>query len=143
MVEYVCPACAKVTSVDPTFHPKKKKKCPNCGKAMPYEELHRLQEAQRETVRQRRNQNAYLPLLLGFALMMGLIIGAFAKSWTVCLVAATVLVLLAGLVYRWTVNKIGEPPSQRRAVRIDGWDGLGQRSELHAANYRRRSPRLS
>jgi hypothetical protein len=47
-----------------------------------------------------------LPLLLGFAVLLAAIIGAFAKSLWVALGAAFVLSLLAALIYRTTVRMI-------------------------------------
>lgn len=105
MVDYTCVTCGAVNPVEPGFS-KKKKRCPSCGTPISSEELQQLLDEMIAMQRQRHNRKVYLPLLLGFALLMGTIIGAFAKSWVVFYGAAFILILLSWVVYRKTVRLI-------------------------------------
>jgi predicted nucleic acid-binding Zn ribbon protein len=105
MVDYTCVACGAVNPVEPGFS-RKKKKCPSCGAAISPEELQLLLEQMIAEQRQRHNRRVYLPLLLGFALLVATIIGCFARSFVVFYGAAFILILLSWVVYRKTVRLI-------------------------------------
>jgi hypothetical protein len=136
MVDYLCPACGVNTPIDPEFR-KKIKHCPNCGDTIPAAELHRLLEEQLDRRRQEQNRRAYLPLLLSFALLVAVIIGAVAWSLTVMLSAAGILLLLAWLVYHWTADLITQPSSLGPATHHEDANYTPQR---RPSNVGRRSP---
>ena len=105
VVDYACVSCGTVNPVEPGFS-RKKKKCPSCGAPISPDDLQHLLDEMIAKQRQRQNRKVYLPLLLAFALLVGTIIGAFARSWVVFYAAAFVLILLSWVVYRITVRMI-------------------------------------
>ncbi len=104
-VNYLCPACGEDAKVDPSFS-RKKKKCPHCGAAIPPEEVQRLMYELEEKQKQDYNRKLYLQMLLGFAMLVGIIVGAIAKSWVAFYGTAFVLILLSWVLYRKTVRLI-------------------------------------
>jgi predicted RNA-binding Zn-ribbon protein involved in translation (DUF1610 family) len=104
-VDYYCLSCGTTAKVDPTFS-RKKKKCPNCGAAISSEDIQRMLQELYEKQQQRQKRKLYLPMLLGFSVLVGIIVGAIAKSWVAFYGTAFVLILLSWVLYRKTVQLI-------------------------------------
>ncbi len=104
-IDYECPSCGKVTTQS-TGYSKKKRKCPECAHPITAEELARQEDLFIEALKARKNKKMLLPILLGLAALMSVIIGAFAKDWLYMYISLPLLLGLAYGVYRYTVNLI-------------------------------------
>jgi len=80
MVEFYCPHVARSPKSIRVSAAKKEVSSLRCCDSP--EEILKLQDQLREKQQQRQKRKVYLPMLLGFALLVGIIVGAIAKSWS-------------------------------------------------------------
>lgn len=105
MIQYMCLICNAVTPVSPVYS-SKKRKCSECGNPISHEELQRQADLWAEEQEQKRNRKLLLPMLLGLAIVLAIISGAFSKSLMGFYIACPALLLMAAVLYRGLVKLI-------------------------------------